>query len=259
MNILNKKFVDKLDFIIVGTQKGGTTALDNYLRDVKIMALGKKKELHFFDTDKYFINDEIVNVQKLHKLIINNKNIEIRGECTPIYMYWKDAIKRIYKYNKNIKIIAILRNPVYRAFSHWNMEFDRNNEKLLFFEALKAEEQRLSKSQPINYRLYSYIDRGFYYEQINNIYHYFDKKNVLIIKYENFKSNQENVLNSILNFLDIEFRFHNLKVISSHKRKYKHKLTFEEWNYAYSKLSENINKVEQLLNWDCSDWKEYNG
>ena len=59
---------------------------------------------------------------------------KIIGEATPIYMYWKNAIKRIYNYNSDMKLILVLRNPIDRAFSHWNMEVHRKREDRTFLE-----------------------------------------------------------------------------------------------------------------------------
>ena len=65
-------------------------------------------------------------------------------------MYWNDSIKRIYNYNPEIKLIMILRNPITRAFSHWNMEFDRLKEQNDFFEAIQKEYSSIQKKKCIS-------------------------------------------------------------------------------------------------------------
>ena len=67
------------------------------------------------------------------------------GEATPIYIYWKKAIERLVRYNPNIKLIIVLRNPITRAYSHWNMMRNRNKENLSFVDAIAAEPERLKK------------------------------------------------------------------------------------------------------------------
>jgi len=91
-------------------------------------------------------------------------------------MYWQNAPKRIWQYNPEMKIIIILRNPIERAFSHWNMERSRNAEHLSFWDAINTEKLRCQETLPLQNRVYSYIDRGFYIKQLENIWRYFPKK-----------------------------------------------------------------------------------
>jgi hypothetical protein len=70
------------------------------------------KEVHFFDEESNFIDAPDYN--KYHKCFEGNPGALARGEVTPIYMYLEPAIRRIYEYNSQIKIIAILSDPVKR-------------------------------------------------------------------------------------------------------------------------------------------------
>ena len=88
-------------------------------------------------------------------------------------MYWNQAIERIYEYNPKIKLILILRNPINRAFSHWNMERDRNRENRSFWDSINEEKSRLLSSDYTQHRTFSYLDRGFYSIQIKKINKYF--------------------------------------------------------------------------------------
>ncbi|MEZ4606416.1 MAG: sulfotransferase domain-containing protein [Deinococcales bacterium] len=116
--------IQKVYFIICGTQKGGTTALDSYLRQHPHICMGKRKELHFFDQEKNFQSD-ICDYTSYHKLFQVTSQRQILGEATPIYMYWRAAPQRMWGYNPKLKLIVILRNPIERAYSHWNMERSR--------------------------------------------------------------------------------------------------------------------------------------
>ena len=154
---------NRIDFIIIGVQKAGTTALDTYLRKHMEIEMGEIKEVHFFDNDKYFINEKI-DYKEYHKYFNFSCDKKVFGETTPIYIWWKDSIKRIFNYNKNIKLIIILRNPINRAFSHWNMEVSRKNEFRDFYSCIS--ENKLDEKQN---KITSYIERGFYSEQIENL------------------------------------------------------------------------------------------
>ena len=141
--ILGKNFDFKIGFIICGTQKGGTTALDRYLRLHPEICMANKKEVHFFDSDKYF-QKQNPDFSKYHFHFNPKDHHKIIGEATPIYMYWENAIKRIHNYNPNMKLIAVLRNPTARAFSHWNMERDKGRENRTFLTAILDEDSKIS-------------------------------------------------------------------------------------------------------------------
>ena len=134
-SILGKYPFSRIDFIIAGTQKGGTTALYEYFRLHQNICMADKKELHFFDEDRYF-EKKNPNYSKYHRYFSPNEHSQIIGEATPIYMYWNKSIERIHVYNPKIKLIIILRNPIDRAFSHWNMERDKGRESRTFLKAI---------------------------------------------------------------------------------------------------------------------------
>lgn len=109
-----------INFLVAGTQKGGTTALDCYLRLHQDILMATDKEVHFFDNEDEFQN--VVDYEKYHQHFGPFVEGKVIGESTPIYMYWYDAPRRIWEYNPKMKFVLVLRNPIERAFSHWNME-----------------------------------------------------------------------------------------------------------------------------------------
>lgn len=243
----------RIDFIVGGTQKGGTTALDYYLRKHPQIGMAKRKEVHFFDNEQiYSIPD--VNYNKYHMFFDLIWTKKVYGEVTPIYIYWESCCKRIFEYNPNIKLIFILRNPIERAFSNWNMEFDRNSDKETFSNAIRSERDRIKESLPQQHRVYSYVDRGLYSEQIKLYKSYFPDNQLMFIKYEEFYTNQEKILFDIFKFLGVssdEFTFEKKTV---HKRKKHSEISKGDKEYLIRKFKDDIHQVERELNWDCSDW-----
>src|SRR5438067_7110090 len=116
--------VQRLTFIVAGVQKAGTTALNYYLKRHPRIVLPVKKELHFFDNDELFAAEK-VSYESLHKMFRSGRRSMIAGENTPNYLYARPAMARIRDYNPAIKLIAIWRNPIERAFSQWNMQRQR--------------------------------------------------------------------------------------------------------------------------------------
>jgi len=249
-----KALKKKVDFIIAGTQKGGTSALDKYLREHNQLCMALRKEVHFFDNDDYFLYKP--NYKKYHSYFKPNSEDKLVGEATPIYMYWYDSPKRIWKYNPDMKIILILRNPIERAYSQWNMNRMKNKEPLPFWDAIKEEKDRKRKALPKQHRLYSYIDRGFYSEQIKRIWHFFPKSQILIIKNEELKNHPYETLNHIFDFLNVPM-IQDIIPKDIHSRPYDSPLTIEEFEYLKNIFFMEIKTLERLLDWNCSEWLNY--
>ena len=128
----------KVDFLICGAQKCGTTALDFYLRQHPLLCFPSKKELHYFDDDAAFAGGS-PDYAAYHAWFAPEARHRLLGETTPIYLYKPEVMPRICAYNPDMKLIAVLRHPVDRAYSHWNMFRARGESKVSFREALEHE------------------------------------------------------------------------------------------------------------------------
>jgi len=245
----NNKFVN---FIICGAQKGGTTALDTYLRSHPEICMANPKEVHFFDNEFIFANGH-PNYNEYHSFFSPNESKKLLGEATPIYMYWHEAPKRIWEYNPSMKLIVLLRNPIERAHSHWNMEVTRNAETLSFWEAIQNEQKRCREALPQQHRVYSYVDRGFYLEQLRRLWMYFPKEHVLILKNEYLKEQPYNALKEVCSFLNID-QFRNIEARNVFSHPYKVKMSGKEREFLRNTFEHEIRGIEQALDWDCSDW-----
>ena len=242
-----------VDFIICGAQKSGTTALDSYLREHPDICMAENKEVHFFDNESFFESSK-PDYKKYHSSFRPNlSQHDLVGEATPIYMYWKDAAKRIWEYNPNMKLIVLLRNPIERAYSHWNMERSRNAENLSFIDAIRSERKRCREALPLQHRVYSYIDRGYYLEQLRRLWHYFSKNNVLILKSDYLRNRPEETLKEVCKFLDVN-NFESVDAKDVHSRQYLSKMSDKEKKYLKYVFEYEIKGIERELGWDCSDW-----
>ncbi|WP_428034262.1 sulfotransferase domain-containing protein [Amphritea sp.] len=198
----------KVDFIICGAQKGGTTALFRYLRSHPEIKLSFRKEVHFFDNELFF-KDDLVDYQLYHDHFESFHEDKVRGEATPIYMYWEPSARRIWEYNSQAKLIFLLRNPIDRAYSHWNMERSKNKESLSFSDAIRCEKDRCKSKLPLQHRVFSYIDRGFYSEQIRRFCRFFPMENLLFVLSEDLKSDPSSVLSEICDFIGVSSGFYS--------------------------------------------------
>ncbi|PYL03185.1 MAG: sulfotransferase [Verrucomicrobia bacterium] len=244
--------VEKLDFLVAGAQKSGTTALNYYLTRHPRIALPIKKELHFFDNDDLFAGGN-VSYEPLHDMFRPARPGSIAGENTPIYLYWRPALPRIRNYNPEMKFIVILRNPIERAFSQWNMQRLRGNEPFDFVEAVQAEARRIADAAPKQLRKFSYLDRGRYAEQLERAFRLFPRERFLILKYETFRARQREMIDEVFRFLNLTpVRF---RAVEAHDIPYSRKIRAEERAAVWEILKSDIGGLETLLEWDCSDWR----
>jgi len=240
-----------VNFIIGGVQKGGTTALDTYLRKHPNICMATKKELHFFDNEQFFRDTPEYSLY--HSFFNPNSAHKLLGESTPIYIYWQNSPKRIWEYNPNMKWIVTLRNPVDRAFSHWNMERSKNKDKLSFWDAIQNEQERCREALPYQHRIYSYISRGFYLEQLQRLWSFFSRENTLILKYERLIYEPQKTLNNICDFLGVSY-FERINPEAIFSIPYKSTISKAEKKYLYSIFEDEILGIARVLDWDCSDW-----
>jgi hypothetical protein len=242
-----------VDFVICGTQKGGTSALYAFLREHPEICMANRKEVHFFDNEEHFSNGKPDYSKYYHTWFSPKKFHKFLGEATPIYMYWKDSPRRIWEYNPNMKLIVLLRNPIERAYSNWNMERSRNADNLSFWEAIKNEKVRCREALPQQHRVHSYIDRGYYLEQLRRLWTYFPKDRVLIMKSEDLKQKPDDALNYVCEFLQVS-QFKSIEAKNVHSRPYESSMSEKERNNLKSIFEPEIKELETELNWNCSEW-----
>jgi Sulfotransferase domain len=242
-----------VDFLICGTQRGGTGALFQSLREHPDICWAKRKEVHFFDSERHFRGKK-PSYSKYHAFFDPQPSHKVLGEATPIYMYWYDAPKRIWEYNPQMKLIMILRNPIDRAYSHWNIMRHRTPD-VTFWEAIRNERERCREALPLQHRYFSYVDRGFYVQQLRRLWTYFDQERMLIVRNEDLRSRPEEVIDKICSFLEIQ-PFPNANPPAAREPRYPYAgpMSNREKDYLRQVFEYEIRSLERILGWDCSRW-----
>ncbi|MCY9590644.1 hypothetical protein PC41400_17605 [Paenibacillus chitinolyticus] len=195
-------------FLIIGTQKGGTTSLYHDLTQNPNIKSAAVKEVHFFDEQYHFGYDWY------------KKNFppdlpegSITGEASPYYLFHPQTPGRVREWLPDVKLIALLRNPIHRAYSHYQMMVRRGLEPMSFPEALQAERSRVEgeydrmsrdpRFTSQNCSIYSYLKRGLYAEQLERWYRYFPKDQILVMSSETLFRNPAESYRKVLAFLDM--------------------------------------------------------
>ncbi len=211
------------DYLIIGTQKGGTSSLRKYIEEHPDVAEPYKKEPHYFD-NKY---DKSINWYKRHFPFLNRFRNKISGEASPYYIYHPKVPKRVKRHLPDVKIIAVLRDPVDRAYSHYKMQRAKGLEELSFEDAIEKEQERLDEAiekiesggYSFERQKYSYLDRGKYSEQLKRWFDYFDDEQILIIKSEELFNDTQNQMSRVFRFLGLKDRkVQNVKIHNKGKK-----------------------------------------
>ena len=244
----------RVDFLICGAQKSGTSAMDEALRRHPQVRMASQKEVHFFDDDSNF-QSGAPDYSRYHAAFSAANHARVLGESTPTYMFWRTAPERIFQYNAQMKLLVVLRNPIERAYSHWNMQRERGIEPLTFWDALQAEPERARRSLPHQNRSFSYIERGLYAGQIQRLWRFFPRRQTLFIRNEELATRPDETFLCVCRFLglaspaDVGFR-------RVHARAYISRITAREHEYLRSIFEMEIDSLAKLLGWDCSAWLE---
>jgi len=162
----------------------------------------------------------------------------------------------------NVKLIVILRNPIERAFSHYNMSVRHGDEKLDFEEAIKEEDERISEEYEkmkinenyysLKFQIFSYIRSGLYAEQLERWFDYFPKKQFLFIQSETFRKDIQLTFDTVFEFLNI--KPWKVKKYQKYQDAIKNKTMYENTkNQLYDYFKPHNQKLYTLIN-QRFDW-----
>ena len=199
------------NFLIIGAQKSGTTSLFHYICQHPRVFANDYKEIHFFDHHY----QQGANWYRSH-FPLAGRLLPGRcmGEATPYYFCHPHAPRRIANLLPKVKLIAVLRNPVERAISHYFHEKKKGREQLPILEAMQQEEERCAGEwqrllEDASYfsqahQSFSYKQRGMYIEQLQCYWNFFSKEQILILESIRLFSQPQTVLKQVFTFLGID-------------------------------------------------------
>lgn len=204
-------------FIIVGATKAGTTSLYHYLKQHPDVYMSPVKEAKFFTVEEGSVPREngpqgwhvskshVTTLGAYRALFRNAENEKARGEASPQYLYYPEVPHRIHRYLPEADIIAVLRNPVDRAFSAFlHQTRDGKEVHSDFAAALRDEPKRIEEGWS---PLYHYRAQGFYYEQLRRYYDVFSPDKIHIYLYDDLRADPAGITQNIFKVLGVDETF----------------------------------------------------
>lgn len=186
-----KKSDFKIDFIGVGASKCATTWIYQCLKEHPEICMSSKKETAFFSQDHKYEK----GLGYYSKFFSHCSKEKKRGEFSIGYLNTSEAPARIHSEFPNVKLIASLRNPIERAYSHY--EFAKNiKTRISGYNSLR---EALSDRE--------FVKAGLYGHNLENYLRFFSEEDIKIVLYEDIQNSPRETIEHIYNFLDVDSNF----------------------------------------------------
>ena len=218
----------KPNFFIIGAAKAGTTSLYEYLKQHPDIYFSPVKEPNYFstdiqvahfsntykkntflDTEKYFSKKNLEPLQltfvripeHYQRLFENVSSEKALGEASTSYLYSSVAAENIKSYNSQAKILVILRNPIERAISHYQMALRYGHTRQSFRQAIETDMNKSPKGWGISEL---YIELGLYYQQLKRYFDLFPAENIKVLLLDDFKEDPQRTVKACQRFLGVK-------------------------------------------------------
>ena len=188
------------DFLVIGAQKCGTTALYAYLRWHPDISGPSWKEVSYFDRHyrrgTSWYRGQFPSRPRLALTAVRRRTTPVVGEASPSYLLHPSAPERVRALLPGVRLVALVRNPVDRALSHFHHEVALGREPLSFEDALAAEPRRLQGEldrlgDPSSFSHawwdHTYLARGRYAEQLERWLAVFPAGQLLVLEAERLR------------------------------------------------------------------------
>jgi hypothetical protein len=204
------------DFFLIGTPKGGTTALHSALVGHPQLRLSAVKEPKFFlcdgtppdrahqrgPGDAHSAREWVWREADYLRLFAQAPSETLTGESTPFYLYDRAAQRRLADTTPAARLIAVIRDPVDRAYSNWTHLWSDGLEPIADFnEALQQEDARVAAGYA---PFWHYTRLGRYGEQLQHLYSLFPREQVLVLRYRQLAEEPDQTLARVCDFLGVQ-------------------------------------------------------
>lgn len=206
------------NFLIIGATKSGTTSIYEYLSQHPDIYMSPKKEPHFFafrsgesveaggPGDSLTVQQMFVTDEQAYKALFQGASSErARGEASAMYIYYPLAAQQIKASIPEVKLIAIFRNPIERAYSSYlHLIREGRETHAEFADALRAEANRIEAGW---LPLWHYKTMGYYHEQLKRYYDLFDPEQIKVYLYEDLQTDPVAMMKDIFQHIGVDESF----------------------------------------------------
>lgn len=245
-----REFEDRrVNFLIGGVQKGGSSALAQFLSAHPDVCFSNIKEVNYFNEEPFSDNAE-----DYHANFPRPRGRSAIGEASIAYVYCERAARRIYSYNRDMRIIFTIRNPIERAYSHYQMHVAKQGLQIPFRECIQLGAQNRPKEQhvhrcEVNFPLY--LDYSRYAQRIRGYRERFEK--VICLRQEDLRDHHAATLKRVFEFLEID---PSVQVPPATVYSHPHEtMPRDVWEFLSGQLMNEIDELEAELGWDLESWR----
>lgn len=186
----------KPSFLIIGAQKAGTSALFKMIARHPQVLAPEVKELHFFDRDDQYAQGPAHYWDQFPQAPLRGERMTT-FEATPAYLFVPQVAARIHEHLPNAQLVVVLRDPVKRAYSAWNMFRDFRTDPVHghLYDARTFEQAVTDELGGADVRWeHRYLARGRYAEQLQRYFDLFGRERITVVKYTSLKDDPAEVL-----------------------------------------------------------------
>jgi Sulfotransferase domain len=201
-------------FLIVGAARAGTTSLYEYLRQHPAVYMSPVKEPNFFAVEGARVEHRgpgedrlrwVTDLDGYRELFRDVTSERAVGEASTLYLYSERAPERIRRHIARARLVAVLRNPVERAYSAFSYLRERGSEPWAsFLDALDAEDERVARNWS---HIWHYRRMGFYHEQLFRYYARFDPEQIRVFLYEDLEADPLGVMRTLFEHIGVDASF----------------------------------------------------
>jgi hypothetical protein len=197
------------DFLVIGAYKSGTSALHHAIRQHPGLFV-PSKEPNFFAfadgvaSDRPVKPGSVVLEKDYLRLFARAGPDAVAGEVSPEYMANPAACPRIAATVPEVRLVAVLRNPVERAYSDYLMYRRDGDERCeRFGDALDQQDQRRARGHPTGY----YVGTGFYAAQLRPYFDRFPREQLHVLLHDELRADHQQALAGVFQFLGVDPSF----------------------------------------------------
>jgi hypothetical protein len=200
------------NFLVIGAGRSGTTSLYEYLREHPEVFMSPVKEANYFAFPEDSQPERgpggvrvrrgaVATLAEYEALFADAGDRRAIGEASPRYLHTPEAPARIAELLPNVRLVAILRDPVERAYAHYlGLRRDGLETEPTFEDALRDQDRRCREGWPFS----GFVDSGFYHRHLSRYYARFPPERIRVYLHDDLRADPAALVRDLLSFLGVD-------------------------------------------------------